>query len=210
MCLYPEASLGVLRREWVLGLWALLTGVSEGAGGLEPPSRVSPTLGQCREEDQRKVSMSVGQPTVCPALASQLPRLGPSAQLTGTVTRSPTSCLNRRGACLHCRRESPGPLGYFLLTSSWWVIVGWGSPSLGFPRRNLECPLHKVRQALRALVLRPEKGRGLSQRGSQKAQGGRASLPKSEFFSEAHTGGPGMKGAPKGSMPRVRCGCFWF
>lgn len=49
-----------MRREWVLGFWALLTGVSEGAGGLEPPSHVSPTLGQCQEEDPRKVSVSVG------------------------------------------------------------------------------------------------------------------------------------------------------
>ena len=57
------------------------------------------------------------------------------------------------------------------------------------------------------LVLSPEKGRGSSQRRNQKAQGGRASLPKSEFYSEAHIGGPGMRGDPR----RVDASCeMWL
>ena len=183
MCLYPEASLGILRHEWVLGLWALLTGVSEGAGGSELPSHVLPTLGQCWEEDPRKASVSVGQPTSCPAPASQLPRPGPSALLTGTVIPSLTSCLNRSGAFLHCRRESPpGLLGHFLLTSSWWVIVGGGAaPSLGFPRRNLECPLHKVCQALRAWSSVQKRGEGRARGEIRRPRVGGRVFPKVSF-----------------------------
>lgn len=60
-----------------------------------------------------------------------------------------------------------------------------GVPSLCFPRRNLECPLHKAGQALWALDLTPEEERGPSPLQDRP-------LPKSEFFSEAHSMGPGM------------------
>ena len=80
-----------------------------------------------------------------------------------------------------------------------------GVPSLRFPRRTLECPLHKAGQALRALDLTPEE-----ERGPRPLQDRPLSLPKSEFCPETHSRGPGMGEDPECLVPRVRHGRFWF
>lgn len=153
-----------------------------------------------RPGEALRVSWSANSPC---SPDSQLPRPGLSARLTGTATYFSHLLPNRHaGACLRCRRGShPGPLGHFLLTSSWWAMRG--VPSLRFPRRNLECPLHKAGQALWALDLTPEEERGPSPLQDRP-------LPKSEFCSEAHSTGPGMGEDPEWLVPHVRWGCFWF